>query len=121
MPELMPATFAIRPRVIRRLLKDLRSDQATGPDGISAFFIKKVANMIDVPLAVICRRIFQEAMWPRKWKTHHIVPLFKRGSVYQPSQYRGVHLTDILSKTIERTIAQPLVMFLEYRCFCNAQ
>ena len=38
-----------------------------------------------------------------------------------PGQYRGIHLTSILSKTVERTIGQPLVAFLEARGYGNFQ
>ena len=38
-----------------------------------------------------------------------------------PGQYRGVHLTSILSKTVERVIGQPLTAFLESRGFGDAQ
>ena len=43
--------------------------------------------------------------------------LFKKGSVYLPSQYRGIHLTCILSKTVERLIGGTLCRFLEMRGF----
>ena len=113
--------FPIRAREIRRRLKSLRLDQATGPDGISAFFLRTLAEYLDVPLAIIIRRIFTEAIWPRKWQVHHISPLFKKGKVYQPGQYRGIHLTCILSKVTERVIGNPLVAFLEKHGYGDSQ
>ena len=50
-----------------------------------------------------------------------MIPLFKKGSPYLPNQYRGIHLTAILSKTVERMIGQTLVPFLESKGFGNAQ
>jgi len=52
---------------------------------------------------------------------HVLVPLFKKGSVYLPSQYRGIHLTSIFAKTIERTIGLPLIAFLEKKGFGDNQ
>jgi hypothetical protein len=117
----MPAWFAIRARTVKRMLRKLRVDQATGPDGFSAKLLVKLASVICRPLAILIRRIFNEARWPDKWRVHHIAPLFKRGSVFMPGQYRGVHLTSILSKTVERVIGLPLTAFLEKRGFGDAQ
>ena len=57
----MPAWFAIRPRNVKRMLFKLRVDQATGPDGFSAKFFMKLAPVISIPLAMLTRRIFNEA------------------------------------------------------------
>ena len=41
--------------------------------------------------------------------------------MFSPDQYRGIHLTCILSKIVERVIAQPLVPFLEQHGFGTSQ
>ena len=93
---------SIRSCTVRKLLSSLRENQATGPDKISARFLKRLAAVLDVPLAMLARRIFNEGVWPDLWRNHRIAPLFKRGSPYRPGQYRGIHLTCILSKCVER-------------------
>ena len=77
-PPQMAGDFAIRPRVARRLLSALREDQATGPDDIGAVILKRLAKYLDVPLAILCRRIFTEATWPQRWRRHNVMPLSKR-------------------------------------------
>ena len=109
--------FPIRPRAIRRLLRKLRPDQATGPDGINALFLKKLAPLLSTPLAHLTRRFFHGGIWPDRWRKHHVAPIYKRGSVYQPGQYRGVHLTTALSKAVERAIGQQLIPFLTTRAY----
>jgi hypothetical protein len=42
-------------------------------------------------------------------------------SVYKPGQYRGVHLTSIMSKAVERVSSQPLTRFLQQQGYGNAQ
>ena len=44
---------------------------------------------------------------------HRIQPFYKKGSVCAPSTYRGVHLTNILAKIVERAIASVLVPHFE--------
>ena len=76
-----------------------------------------IADEIAVPFTILCRRIFFEGCWPEIWKTHHIVPLYKRSAVYAAGNYRGVHLTSILSKVAQRVIAAPLVRYLQINAF----
>ena len=120
-PDRMPHHFAIRTRHVRLLLKSLRQDQATGPDGFSAVLLKTLAKELSLPIAILARRIFGEGHWPQQWRLHHIIPIFKRGSAFLPGQYRGVHLTSILSKTVERVLGSPLTSFLEQHGYGNAQ
>ena len=53
-----------------------------------------------------------EGIWPEFWKDHWIHPLFKKGSSFSPQQYFGLHLTSILSKSVEKVIACNLTSFL---------
>ena len=48
--------FPIRARTTKKFLKALRLNQATGPDGFSAVFLKTMAQAISVPLAMLIRR-----------------------------------------------------------------
>ena len=47
--------------------------------------------------------------------------IFKRNSVYDPRNYRGVHLTCTMSKVAERVIGSPLVAYLEQHGFAKNQ
>ena len=52
--------FAIRVHDVKKMLSKLRQDQATGPDGISAKFLKRVAKSVALPIAILTCRIFSE-------------------------------------------------------------
>ena len=45
--------------------------------------------------------------WSAVWKLHRVCPLYKKGVVYLPSNYRGLHLTPVLWKVAERAIKVP--------------
>ena len=104
---------AIRCRHVLKLFLELDLSKATGPDQISARILKELARELSLPLTVICRRIFQEATWPQRWKLQHVIPLYKQKSVYNRDNYRGVHLISIMSKVVEKTIGNPLISFLQ--------
>ena len=112
---------AIRTRNIFNYLSRLDVNTATGPDKISARILKELASVLAVPVAILCRRILYEATWPECWKTHYLIPVYKRDSVYDAKHYRGVHLTCILSKVIEKTIGNPLISFLAQHGYGDSQ
>ena len=74
-----------------------------------------------MPFTGICRRLFYEGCWPEAWKLHLIVPIYKKGSAFQPGNYRGVHLTSILSKLAEKVIGARLTPFLRMNAFGKNQ
>jgi len=65
--------------------------------------------------------LFYEGCWPSAWKYHLIVPIFKKGAAFMPGNYRGVHLTTILSKIAEKMISINLMPFLQHRAFGENQ
>ena len=46
------------------------------------------------------------------WKEQWIVAIHKRNAVSDPNNYRGVHLTTLLSKVAERAVCEPMMEFL---------
>ena len=107
---------AIRTRTTAKILKALREDQATGPDKLAARVLRRCVSQLARPITVLARRIFDDGVWPRIWKLHWVSPLHKRGSVYDPDKYRGLHLTPVLSKVVERCFAVPLSAFCTETC-----
>ena len=98
--------ICLRSRYTLKLLKTLDESKATGPDRIPASILKRIAKHIAVPFTILCRRLLQEGCWPKVWKLHLICPLYKRGTAFSAGNYRGVHLTPILSKLAERIIGK---------------
>ena len=54
-----------------------------------------------------------EVWWPDIWREHRLFPLFKRNLYFMPQNYRGIHITSILSKVAERLIAHTFGKFLQ--------
>ena len=113
----MDEFVTMRTRRTEKLLRDLDEKKATGPDRIPAAILKKIASSIALPFTMLCRRMYQEGCWPKIWKHHLICPLFKRGSAFMAGNYRGIHLTSILSKVAEKVIGKNLLDFLYSESF----
>ena len=113
--------IALRTRYTLKIMKKLDEAKATGPDNIPASILRMIAESIALPFTILCRRLLAEGIWPDIWKLHQICPLYKRLSAFNPSNYRGIHLTSILSKIAERVIGRSLVPFLQTRAFAPCQ
>jgi len=113
--------LAFRSRTTRRLFKKLDEKKATGGDMISAAILKCLCDCLAVPFTFVVRRLFYEGCWPSVWKRHLICPIFKRGAAFKPDNYRGIHLTPILSKVAERLVGVHLVPFLQVTAFGDNQ
>ena len=103
----------VRARTVTKYLKQLHEDKATGPDLLSARVLKHCADELGLPVAKLTRRILNSGCWPEAWRAHWIVPLYKKKAVWDPNNYRGVHLTPQLSKVVERALGSFFMPYLE--------
>ena len=96
----------VRKRQVRRELLKLNDAKATGPDQVSAKVLKRCADSLALPLALVIRLMLSEGRWPSCWRFHHVVPLFKKKARSDPCNYKGVHLTSQISKVVERLVGK---------------
>ena len=111
-PQIMPRWFVPSTYLAKMQLLALDTSSATGPDDIPATFLKRCAEVLGQPLAIICQLILETGEWPSSWRLHRIFPLYKKGAKSDCSNYRGLHLTSHLSKIVERMLKiafQPLL------------
>ena len=101
---LQPDFFVVRIRRVRQVLKALRANSATGPDGLSARILKSCASSLATPIRLLAQQILREQLWPNPWRFHWVFPLHKKKSKAQAKHYRGIHLTPQISKVIERVL-----------------
>ena len=103
----------VRTRTVERTLKKLKVDSATGPDGIATVVLKRCSAELARPVAMLIRKLLDHGVWPSAWRFHRIVPLFKRKARSEPGNYRGVHLTNQISKVVERVVGKLFLGKLE--------
>ena len=96
------------------VLENLREDSGTGPDMLPARILKMCAKQLARPIVLLVTRMLCDGVWPDMWREHWIVPIFKRGSVFKPANYRGIHMTAQLSKIVERLIKRMVEPYLEH-------
>ncbi|EFO87561.1 hypothetical protein CRE_05388 [Caenorhabditis remanei] len=97
------------PAQIELLLSKLKSRNNTSPDNIPAIFLKKACTSLALPLSIIFRESYRVGRFPSLWKTAIVLPLHKKGSRSDPSNYRPISLTSNICKVMEKTVRKHVV------------
>jgi len=110
---------------ICKLLRKLPNKSSRSPDNIPALFLKNVAKYamcaVDTCHSESCicdvlSRIFTVSFnlgfLPDIWLTAEVIPLYKKGNVSDPSNYRPISLTSICCKIMETLVKNQVVDYL---------
>ena len=89
---------------VKRMLSDLVTSKAPGPDGILPSELKLVAGEIAPTIAILFNESLATGLLPEQFRMANLVPVFKPGKTDTSSanNYRGISLTCILSKVLEK-------------------
>lgn len=94
-------------------LSRLNTRKSAGPDGVPATFLKNTASSLCYPLAALFNQSLDSGYVPSHWRTAHIIPLHKKDSRSNPSNYRPISLTSIICKTLEHIVTSNIAKHLE--------
>lgn len=90
---------------VERLLKEVDVSKATGPDDISPRVLKQCARELSSPLSTVFESCLRENKWPTIWKKARVVPIYKKNSRSEPSNYRPISLLSVVGKVLEQVVA----------------
>ena len=90
---------------VQKLLSNLQTGKACGPDNIKPIVLKNLS----VQIAPLVTRIFKKSLdsgtVPSDWIKANVTPLFKKGDKSNPAYYRPISLTCVLCKVMEHIVA----------------
>ena len=89
----------------------LPGKNSTLSDWILYILLKNVIKQF-LRLLLIFRIILDSGSIPEVWKTSFIIPIYKKGNKYDPSNYRPISITCTLCKVFKRIIASTIKKFL---------
>ena len=104
LPEIPPIHIHTCTAGVGKLLLNLKTHKAAGPDNFLLHFLKEVAHEIAPALSFIFQASLYQGTVPDIWKAALVVPVFKKGNKKDPGNYRPVSLTCICSKILEHII-----------------
>ena len=105
-------------------IRKLRMGSAPGEDGLLVDIIKTAAdavnnsklrggNTVVEAMTLLFNFMFTNEVWPDRWSTGVIAPLFKDGSRLDPSNYRPITLLSIMGKLFGSVVNARLAAFSE--------
>ena len=99
------------------LLKNLKSGKSPGPDQMCPSELKMVAKTIAGTVSCLFNESLATGELPQEFKMGNVVPLLKPGKTDTslPTNYRGITLTCILSKMLERIVGNQITAYLQQR------
>ena len=117
----MPA-ISISLNGILKLLSNLKTDKAAGPDNIKPVVLKELRCQIAPILQIRLQKSIDSGTLPSDWTKGNVAPLYKNGPQSDPSNYRPITLTCILCKLTEHIIASNIsAHFTRYNILYDLQ
>ena len=96
--------FRINEQVINKCIKNLKLSKCPGPDEISPRILKLAVDSKSKVLCLIFNTSLLQGEIPADWKSAHAIPIFKKGSKGDKSNYRPVSLTSMVGRLLKRII-----------------
>ena len=90
--------------LVLTLLQTLDPKKSTGPDGLSARFLREVAAEIATPLTNLYNASLSCGKFPSDWKRSHITPVHEGGNMEDPSNFCPIAVVPVLAKVLERIV-----------------
>ena len=95
-------------------ISQLETSKATGPNSIPTEIFKLIKNEVSLPLSKIINDSFSSGIHPEKLKIVNVIPVFKKGSRLQVSNYRPISLLSNINKIFEKVMHRRMTEFLEF-------
>lgn len=112
------SSFFFNPTDVQEVLttiNNLRKETSPGIDGISNSIVKQIKGVIVEPLTYVINLSLATGVFPDKWKTALICPIYKNGAKNLISNYRPISLLGVFSKILEKIVNIRLISYLEKR------
>ena len=108
-------TFSLKiPTVgeVRNLLRKLNGRKAAGLDKIPCKLLKVAADIIAPSLTKIYQRSIISGIFPMEKKLARVTPVFKKGKMNNPCNYRPISVIPTVAKISEKIVYDQLYYYL---------
>ena len=96
-----------------KAIGSMRTNSATGYDGISYLALKKTSESTKGILCRLFNACMKRGIMPKTWKKANLTPIHKKNNLSDVKNYRPISLLSCLSKVIERLVCDRLRVYLE--------
>ncbi len=97
-----------------RLLQQVKSDSAMGPDEIPAFMLKKLAPYLAPNVMHLFNSSIATGAFPTEWKKANVSVVYKKkGSKTEVENYRPISILPVLGRLLEKAVASQLQLYCD--------
>ena len=96
-----------------QVLRSLKTNKASSPDGIPFRFLKEFADELAPVVCCLFRLILISCTYPPPWKHALVQPVPKKGDRSNPSNYCPIALTSAVAKVFETLLNSHFIKHLE--------
>ena len=94
--------ISITAKMVKKVITNLDSSEASGPDCIPVVFLKNCEPELSYILAKLFNMCLEGSCFPDCWKVSSVVPVFKNvGEKSTAKNYRPVSFLSVVSKVFE--------------------
>lgn len=104
------------------IFKQIKNKNSSGPDNVPSNLLRKVAGSLLVPMTQLINLSFEQGIFPSALKESAVLPIYKKKSPFDITNYRPISLTSSLSKVFEYAMLHRLEGHLSRNSIiCNEQ
>ena len=89
---------------VKKTISELVIQCSPGNDGITSSMVKLSAEIISPIIADLFNMSLHTSKFPTTWKTSLVTPIYKKGNIYNISDYRPISILSTVSKLFEKLI-----------------
>ena len=86
----------------------IKSNKATGWDGISPKILKLTAKGVAPSLTSLYNTVIRKGNWPSTWKMGEWIPVFKKGDKTDRGNYRPITVLNSVDKVFETLLSKQI-------------
>ena len=118
-PSFCELDYKITSCEIVKAIHKLKSGKAVGLDGMPNEIFKSCATIIAPLLQKLFNLILSSGIYPYKWSSAYICPIFKSKDPLNPENYRGIAINNCMGKLFNLILNNRLDKYLEKHKIIN--
>ena len=103
-PNSLLSTIEITEADVLDILKQLKPYKLPGLEGVHPSVLKECAGALTRLLKILFCKTLEEGQIPKDWKDANVMPVFKKGSRSEVSNYCPISLTSVCCKVMEKLV-----------------
>ena len=98
---------------MKEALYKLKNNKSAGPDNILSEYLRIFGESFGNILLKLIRALFARHLYPPQWNTNYLRPIYKKGNVDDPDNYRGLAVGSSFAKLFSQIMLKRLTNYIE--------